>query len=350
VSNLHIDVFGANNSTASGVELDRVVNSHISDAYVVCTGGTNTQIGWNLNGGADSTLDSVLTNVQGINCGTAFKLTAANNIAFIGGQNLSGSVPNNICFDIVSGNGNVFVNPDCEGFSIGVRAQTGATQNLGSFYIGGNSVDFKFLAGSQSNYFMVGGGINGTNPVVSDSGTNNSVINPNTFKQDSSSNLTLGGNLVATAIQPNGVSVVNAGVPALVAKANATAQAANIGSTTLYAVPASGAGMYRVSGYIVITQGATVSSTMPSLSVGWTDNDSGVTTSGVFTSTTTSNAAGFDSSDLQGSPGTGIFAVGSSIINAKASTNITYSTNGYASAGATPMQYALHVKLEYLGN
>jgi len=37
-------------------------------------------------------------------------------------------------------------------------------------------------------------------------------------------------------------------------------------------------------------------------------------------------------------------------IQAQAGTAINYSTTGYTSVGATPMQYAIHIKLEYLGN
>jgi hypothetical protein len=36
--------------------------------------------------------------------------------------------------------------------------------------------------------------------------------------------------------------------------------------------------------------------------------------------------------------------------NVKASTNISVQTTGYASSGATPMQFAAHVRLEFLGN
>ena len=36
------------------------------------------------------------------------------------------------------------------------------------------------------------------------------------------------------------------------------------------------------------------------------------------------------------------------VVYAKAGTNITYTTAGYVSSGATPMQYALHIKCEQL--
>jgi hypothetical protein len=37
-------------------------------------------------------------------------------------------------------------------------------------------------------------------------------------------------------------------------------------------------------------------------------------------------------------------------IQARAGATISYYVNGYLSSGATPMQYSVHIKLEYLGN
>ena len=136
----------------------------------------------------------------------------------------------------------------------------------------------------------------------------------------------------------NSIATVAEGIPAVYAKADAVLQSANLSSATLYAVPASGAGLYRASCYAVVTTAATTSSTLPSCVIGWTDNDSGVALSAsTVTPTNTANAPG-------------AFGQGIAVINAKASTNITYSTSGYVSSGATAMQYAFHVKLEALGN
>jgi hypothetical protein len=139
--------------------------------------------------------------------------------------------------------------------------------------------------------------------------------------------------------QYNGISLVANGIPVLVAKADATAQAANIAATTLYAVPASGAGMYRVSCYVALTQPATTSSTIPACYAGFTDPDTNAVSTPWISSTSTGNTIGNTS-----------VGQNTSAINAKASTNIQYGTTGYASSGATTMQYAIHVKLEYLGN
>ena len=79
-----------------------------------------------------------------------------------------------------------------------------------------------------------------------------------------------------------------------------TAQSANIGATTI--VTPSANGFYRVSVEIVITQAASTSSTLPIVQIAFTEGSSGVA--------------------------------------------ITYDTASYASSGGTPMQYALHLRLE----
>lgn len=137
--------------------------------------------------------------------------------------------------------------------------------------------------------------------------------------------------------------IIPGGSPVLVAKADQTAQAANIGTTILYAVPPNGTGMYRVSAYIMTTQAASVSSSLPQVQIQYTDNDTGNQT-GFFqlTGTQAGNGVGFLGAALAQLPFGGV-------MNCKAGTNINYNTTGYASSGVTPMQYAIHIKLEYLG-
>lgn len=118
---------------------------------------------------------------------------------------------------------------------------------------------------------------------------------------------------------------------------NAAAQAANISATTIYAVPADRGGLYRVSAYGVVTQAATTSSTLPNIGVLWTDNDANVALSAnTVTPTNTANAPG-------------AFGNGDIVISARGGTNIQFQTSNYASSGATAMQYAVHLRLEYLG-
>jgi hypothetical protein len=148
---------------------------------------------------------------------------------------------------------------------------------------------------------------------------------------------TQGASLDAGITSYNGIPTVAAGVAAEYAQVNLVNQSANIASTTLYAVPANGAGLYRVSCYAVETAADAASSTLPNVGIGWTDNDSGVALlANTVTPTNTANAPG-------------AFGQGVQIIYAKASTNITYQTSNYASGTAAAMKYAVHIKLEYLG-
>ena len=139
-------------------------------------------------------------------------------------------------------------------------------------------------------------------------------------------------------------TIVQPGFPTKVAVFDATGQQANIPATILYTVPASQSGMYRLSGYAVVTQPATTSSTLSRILFGYTDEDSGVVfpvNSQILVNGSSNNTLGLTS--LAGS------VVARSIFIAKAGTVINFSVDQYASVGATPMQYALHLKLEYLG-
>lgn len=152
----------------------------------------------------------------------------------------------------------------------------------------------------------------------------------------------LGGIPASQKGAPNGVATLDSTghlPPAqfTYANFNSAAQAANIAATTLYAVPADRAGLYRVSAYAVVTQAATTSSTLPNVGVLWTDSDANVALS-ANTMTPSNNA---------NAPGA--FGNGDAVISARAGTNIQFQTSNYASVGATPMQYAVHLRLEYLG-
>lgn len=117
---------------------------------------------------------------------------------------------------------------------------------------------------------------------------------------------------------------------------NLAPQSANVGSTPILTTAANG--FYRASCYVVETQAATTSSTLPNCQIGWTDADtSTVNPPLVMTQTATGNVVG---------------ALGFQAANnlpwffAKSGTQILYQTNGYVSSGATPMQYTVHIRLE----
>lgn len=149
--------------------------------------------------------------------------------------------------------------------------------------------------------------------------------------------VTAAGDLLAAAgyvpATPQSLATV-ADLPARAADGK-TAQAANVNVPGLYAVPASG--LYRVSTFIEVTQAATTSSTMPSVSVNYTTAVGGVAVADLMTATAAGNNP------------VGTHLGGTAVISAQQGSNIGYTTAGYASVGATPMQYSVHVTLERLG-
>lgn len=143
----------------------------------------------------------------------------------------------------------------------------------------------------------------------------------------------------------NGIATVSDGIPAEYATIDLTAQAANIGATTLYAVPASGVGLYRVSSYIVLTTPDGVGSTLPNAQIVYTDNDSN--TSVTMDATPISTSAGLGQTGALNANTAGSAASGVIAVYVKASTTIQYQTTGYLSSTGG-MRYAIHIKLEAL--
>ena len=140
----------------------------------------------------------------------------------------------------------------------------------------------------------------------------------------------------------NGLALVSNGLSTTIAKADLLGQTADIGSTSLFS-PLSNTGFYRLSYYVVVTQVATTSSTLPDLQITWSDQDSFTSmTFGPVDSTTPS------ANTLQ------TYYQGSVVINAISisfGNPIKYQlgvTTHYASSGATPMQYSAHFRLEVL--
>lgn len=124
-----------------------------------------------------------------------------------------------------------------------------------------------------------------------------------------------------------------------VATSDLTAQSAAIAATTIYAVPSTGQGRYRISWVATITTAASTSSvlggaggfqsifTSPTDSVVKTENPTNITSSAGNTTATTVS--------------------GNEVVYAKASTNIQYKF-GYTSVGVTAMVYELHIVVETL--
>jgi hypothetical protein len=124
-----------------------------------------------------------------------------------------------------------------------------------------------------------------------------------------------------------------------VAAYDATAQNGNISATTIYAIPAGKAGMYRAHLYIRQTATGTASVT-PTVDIIFTGDSLAAVTTG-----TTSGAPGH----LIATNNTNATTVCNQVtftFYADASTNIQFVTAGGTYAGMT---YNLRVRLEYLG-
>jgi hypothetical protein len=141
----------------------------------------------------------------------------------------------------------------------------------------------------------------------------------------------------------NNISTVSNGVPSEYATVDLTAKTAAITTTTLYAVPAAGAGQYRVNWNAKVTTVAGVSSTLGPLTIVYTDPDGVVQT---ITAAAQSNAGVIETSD-SGNLTTTVMLGLPLLLNCKAGTNVTYAF-AYASNAAASMNYNLHIKLEAL--
>ncbi len=111
---------------------------------------------------------------------------------------------------------------------------------------------------------------------------------------------------------------------------NLTAQTASIGTTTLFAVGSSGAGIYRVSYSGIDTSAGTSGDTL-TVTIGWNNG---------------SAAQSFTSSAVSLSS-VGAEIAGDVFLFSAASQNITYATTASSVLGSP--QYALRLRIEYLG-
>jgi hypothetical protein len=129
----------------------------------------------------------------------------------------------------------------------------------------------------------------------------------------------------------NSIATVRNGLQVSYAKVDLTAQTAAIGATTVYAVPASGVGMYRVCWVATVTTAAGTSSILGGTNgfqVVYTDGDDSVVKTTVAGATSAANT-------------TATTLSGAIVVYAKASTNIQYSMD-YTSVGSA-MAFNLHV-------
>jgi hypothetical protein len=140
----------------------------------------------------------------------------------------------------------------------------------------------------------------------------------------------------------NGIACVSNCFPQEVATVDLTAQTAAVGTTTLYAVPSTGQGQYRLSWNAKVT---TAAGTFLDLGrahhrlhrPGWRGRRLITAPATIAAGTIATTSAGNT---------TGTVLIGMPLLlNAKLSTNITYAF-AYASNAANAMNYNLHLKLE----
>jgi len=216
-----------------------------------------------------------------------------------------------------------------------IRLSNGTVVKYRNLLNSGDITAFQFGLGATDDILRISGG--------------GPIQIPSSFSPDAGvSTLTIptgvNGNVV---VAPSG----GVGIVAVVTFNSLSTLAANVASSLLYPVPTGKDGFYRASAYAVVTQQATTSSTLPNVQIAsYTDADTNVI-SALLNMTANSGgspanpAVGFNSSNAAAATG----LLGTVVFAAKGNTNINYSTANYASVGATPMQYKIRIKLEYLG-
>jgi hypothetical protein len=224
----------------------------------------------------------------------------------------------------------------CIAISGGILALSGTTSGI-RFAVAG-ATGAELLTGSfalVSSYVL--GWSSGQPPTASDTGISRlaagSLAIGNGTAGDTTGNLSLN-----TIIKYDGVTTVKAGVPSLVASTALTGQSAAISASTIYAVPAGKAGLYRITYSATITTAGTTSvlggqNGMQSVYTSIADGQ--VKTS--IPTTPVISAANTTATEISGVV----------CAYAQASTNIQYNF-GYTSTG-TAMVYALEAYVEYLG-
>lgn len=140
----------------------------------------------------------------------------------------------------------------------------------------------------------------------------------------------------------NNIATVSAGVPAIYGEQNLTAQTAAVAATTLYTPAATG--MFRIVVTLKVTTAATTSSTLGAVTITYTSGDGSVAQSQVMLLSTAAGAAATTSTTNSTTTST---LSGVLIIHAVTGVAIQYAI-GYASVGATAMQYSAHLKVEAL--
>jgi hypothetical protein len=199
--NITIDTTGAaNNSSVIGFRGRRLNMFEIADVVVSCA---SSQIGFVADGNGAFMGDALWRNIRPFNCSTGLQLINANANSIMGGA-ISAA---HIGIDIQSGNGN-FIVTDIENTPTGVNfANDPAVFGNRVFIYGqGNGTDFVFGAAANGNIADNIGAYPGATVTATDSGNNNSVVNPYKYKIDKNGNVFLSGNISEGRILASGAA------------------------------------------------------------------------------------------------------------------------------------------------
>lgn len=305
-------------------------------------GGTSNNTGTMVNAIFNTTLNGSGT-VTAVNSSNAAIITSSgssNTIttarSYLGSNNIAGTgtISTYIGYDQTFTYQNVAgTTTDTYGMRIG-NASKGASYTLTNFY----GVDIEdqtaTFGGVKIGFYQKGTNLE-----------NRFVSNNNSFGQDATAGavIDVAGKLFIDTngkiTKYNNVTTVECGTPSIVASSKLTTQSAAIAATTIYAVPASGAGFYKINWVASVTRAATTSSVLggaTGFQVTYTDlNDSVVKTSNPTTVSNETSAGNTTATTVSGTR----------IVYAKASTNIQYAF-GYTSVGGTTMQYDLSIFVE----
>jgi hypothetical protein len=131
----------------------------------------------------------------------------------------------------------------------------------------------------------------------------------------------------------------------VMAKIDTAGLQANVGASTLFAVPAGGEGLYRVSAYVVETVAGSLTSVLPNVQIVYTDKDSNASIT--IDATPVLGVAGIGQTGALNANTVGTASSGVIVIYVKASITIQYQTVNYAS-NLAGMTYALHIRLELM--
>ncbi len=197
LANFGCDVHDAGSTALGCFDLIQVNRFKLENLGGFGSGGTHGQIFLLLDGSGSFTGDSNIVNPWSGSFGTCIKFTStsgANNNVILGGT-CPGSSGTGLDFEGAS-NGNTVLGYDVEGATTGVMMGGTNFGNRVSIYGQGNGTDFTLGANTSSNVVdNVGVGnaaCAGALPSVSDSGTNNDVVNPCQFARAATGQVAIG--------------------------------------------------------------------------------------------------------------------------------------------------------------